>query len=605
MRTSSGLTAAVLAAVTLAAAAGTATTLAAAAGTATTLAAAAGTATTVAATAGTATTYPVATSGPVEHVVVRYDQRGASEAANAVTRLGGHVQRRLAAVGQLTADVPRTTLAALRAAPGVAAVTEDGRVRLAADKWRADGTPTSMYGIEAGAGVPGVWSTSDAAGQKVTGKGVGVALIDSGIAPVAGLSDAGKVVNGPDLSFESQTPSLRYLDTFGHGTHMAGIIAGRDAGVKDGQLADKTTFSGIAPGATLINMKVAAADGATDVSQVIAAIDWVVEHRKDPGLNIRVLNLSFGTDSVQDERLDPLSYAVEAAWRNGIVVVVSAGNDGSPVRLDMPAANPYVIAVGAADPNGTDARADDTVSDFSNRGTVTRHADLVAAGRSVVSLRNPGSYVDVNYPTGLVSGDKDRRFFRGSGTSQATAVVSGAVALLVQQRPNLSPDQVKRLLMTTADAMPAADALGRGAGQLNVGAAVRAPAPVYQQTFPAATGTGSLELSRGTSHVADPTSGVELRGERDIMGQSWTPATWAPAALAGRTWSGGIWNGSTWTGGTWSGASWAGRTWADAAWTGRTWTGRTWTDAGWDGRTWTGRTWTGRTWTGGTWAGTG
>jgi serine protease AprX len=322
-----------------------------------------------------------------------------------------------------------------------------------------------------------------------------------------------------------------------------------------------------------------------------------------------VLNLSFGTDSVQDERIDPLSHAVESAWRNGIVVVVSAGNDGTAAtRLSMPAANPYVIAVGAADPKGTDTRTDDVVGDFSSRGNTTRHADLVAPGRSVVSLRNPGSYVDANYPTGLVAGDTSKRFFQGSGTSQAAAVVSGAAALLLQQRPALTPDQVKRLLMTTTDAMPAADVLGRGAGQLNVGAALKAPTPAYTQTFAASTGTGSLEQSRGSSHVADPVNGVQLTGERDVMGHAWTPSTWAPLDATGRTWSDGTWNGTTWTGGDWSGTSWAGRTWSGSTWSGRTWSGstwsgRTWSDAAWDGRTWSGTTWSGRTWSGSTWSG--
>ncbi len=553
--------------------------------------------------------------GPMERVVVRYDETAtARDAARAVTRLGGRIEQRLTAIDAVTADLPAGSLNALRAAPGVTAVTVDGQVRLAGARWRADGDPTSLYSIESAAGVTTAWKTSDANGQKITGQGIGVALIDSGIAPVPGLNGAGKVVNGPDLSFDSQAPNLRYTDTFGHGTHMAGIIAGRDSGVKDDQLDDKKNFAGIAPGATLINMKVAAADGATDVSQVIAAIDWVVAHRNDPGLNIRVLNLSFGTDSTQDEQLDPLSHAVESAWRSGIVVVVSAGNDGTAAtRLSMPAANPYVVAVGAADPKGTNARTDDVVGDFSSRGNATRHADLVAPGRSVVSLRDPGSYVDTNYPTGLVAGDTSKRFFQGSGTSQAAAVVSGAAALLLQRRPTLTPDQVKRLLMTTTDAMPAADVLGRGAGQLNVGAALKAPTPVYTQSFPTATGTGSLELSRGSSHVADPANGVQLTGERDIMGNAWTPSTWAPLDATGRTWSGGAWNGTTWSGGDWSGTSWAGRTWSGTTWSGRTWSGstwsgstwsgRTWSDAVWDGRTWSGSTWSGRTWSGSAWTG--
>jgi serine protease AprX len=500
------------------------------------------------------------------------------------------------------------------AAPAVdhstqAASVTDAVVTLAGAKWRADGDENSLYTIEASNGAQRVWTTTDAAGRTVTGKGVGVALVDSGIAPVDGLSTTGKVVNGPDLSFESQASALRYTDTFGHGTHMAGIIAGRGSTVQAGKENDPKIFVGMAPDATLVNMKVAAADGAVDVSQVIAAINWTVEHRNDTGLNIRVLNLSFGTDSLQDPRLDPLSHAVEAAWKAGIVVVAAVGNDGaSSTRVTMPAANPYVIAVGGLDPHGTATKLDDTVGDFSTRGNTTRHADLVAAGRSVVSLRDPGSYIDTNYPTGLIPTDKTQTLFRGSGTSQATAVVSGAVALLLQQRPNLTPDQVKRLLTTTATPMPGADPISVGSGQLDIAAAAATATPVYTQTWAASKGTGSLEAARGTSHVADPVTGVELTGETDIMGQAWNAVAWSAATTAGRTWTGGTWNGRTWSGSTWTGTSWSARTWSDATWTGNTWTGvawsaRTWSDATWTGWTWSGRTWSGRTWSGRTWSG--
>ena len=148
----------------------------------------------------------------------------------------------------------------------------------------------------------------------VDGSGIGVALIDSGVAPVPGLDGQGKLINGADLSFDSQSESLRYLDAYGHGTHMASIIAGND-GTRSG-------FRGVAPGAHIVNVKVGAADGTVDVSQVIAAIDWTVQHRNDPGLNIRVISLSYGTDSLQSYQIDPLTMAVESAWRNGIVVVV-------------------------------------------------------------------------------------------------------------------------------------------------------------------------------------------------------------------------------------------------------------------------------------------
>ena len=146
------------------------------------------------------------------------------------------------------------------------------------------------------------------------GQGVDVALTDSGVAAVDGLSAPGKVLHGPDLSFESQSEAFRFTDTFGHGTHMAGIITGRDTATpRPVQKGVENHFVGVAPEARVVSVKVADSHGSFDVSQVIAAIDWVVQHRKDDGLNIRVLNLSFGTDSVQDYRLDPLAYAAEAA----------------------------------------------------------------------------------------------------------------------------------------------------------------------------------------------------------------------------------------------------------------------------------------------------
>jgi serine protease AprX len=483
----------------------------------------------------------------------------------------------------------------------------------AKNRWLVDSALTSLHDVNSMIGAPQVWAKRDAWGKALTGQGIGVALIDSGIAPVKGLGQAGKVVNGPDLSVESQSANLRNLDTFGHGTHMAGIIAGRDPEVGAGQENDPRYFVGVAPDARLVNLRVAAADGAVDVSQVIAAIDWAITHRNDAGLNIRVINLSFGTDSLQDPALDPLSYAVEAAWRAGIVVVVSVGNDGpTDTRVGNPALNPYIIAVGGSDIAGTLARNDDTIGAFSTRGNTTRHADLVAPGRSVVSLRDPGAFVDVNYPGGLVN-DGTGRYFKGSGTSQAAAVVSGAAALLMQQRPALTPDQVKNLLTSTAVPMTGVDAIAQGAGELNINSAVMAATPTTAtQSFAKALGTGTLEGARGTAHMADSESGVELTGEWDIMGQAWNPATWTVASAAGKAWTGGTWNGNVWAGADWNGTSWATKTWSGTAWTARTWSGSSWTartwsaagwtGAGWSARTWSARTWSARTWSGGYWA---
>ena len=544
-----------------------------------------------------------ASPGSLVHVIVRTSSaHGTAAARAAVTAGGGTLGAELNVISGFEAQVPARLVPVLRASPEVAAVTADAPVRLSADLWAPDDGPaTPVDKIKKAAG--GLKDDKTGNTAALTGAGIGVALIDSGVAPVTGLNQPGKVINGPDLSFESQTPGLQDLDTFGHGTHMAGIIAGSDPTTPAGA----ARFDGIAPGAHLISLKVAAADGASDVSQVIAAIDWVVAHRDDPGLNIRVLNLSFGTDSTQSTVLDPLSYAVEAAWNKGIVVVAAVGNDGPTTsRVTMPAANPYVIAVGAADTNGTDDRADDTVASFSNRGNTTRHADLLATGRSVVSLRDPGSYIDTKYPTARVADTAGRqRFFRGSGTSQATAVMSGSVALLLQQRPGLTPDQVKALLIQTADPIPGADPMSAGAGQVDIAraAAPAAPPPGATQKFPAATGLGTLEGARGTAHVTDSATGITLSGEHDIFGKPWAPAAWTKAAKNGAAWTGGTWNGTAWSGTGFTGISWTTKTWATTAWASGAWTGQSWSANTWSGRSWTAGTWTGRSWTAGTWTG--
>lgn len=548
---------------------------------------------------------------PSVPVIVSYSGEPAA-AEEAVLRSGGAIRQRLGVADAFTATVPASAVPAVAAATGVRRVTADGSVTLAGKQWDADTAQTPMSAVNEVIGAADAWGKKDSAGRPITGTGVGVALIDSGVSPVKGLNDPARIINGPDLSFESQAPNLRHLDTFGHGTHMAGIILGRDAEFVPGAKTP-TGFAGVAPGANLINLKVAAVDGSVDVSQVIAAIDWAVTHRNDPGLNIRVLNLSFGTDSLQDPMFDPLSYAVEAAWRKGIVVVVAAGNGGpSATRLGMPAMNPTVIAVGGSDHRGTVNTADDVVGAFSSRGSTARRPDLVAPGRSVVALRDPNSFIDTEYSAGRLTTtqDPEQRFFKGSGTSQSAAVVSGAVALLLQQRPTLTPDQVKKLLTGTASPMPAADSIGRGAGQLNVKAALGAPTPLLAtQLVVPSVGTGSLELARGTAHVTDPDTGIELTGERDIMGKAFNSWTWGPLAAAGCAWNGGTWNGAVWTGGawtgtsTWSGKTWSAGTWTSGAWSGKTWSSRTWSGVSWNGKTWSGKTWSGKTWSGKTWSG--
>lgn len=531
---------------------------------------------------------------------------GASfEAAAAIVRLGGVVDDRLEIVDGLTATVPASALSALAAVPGVRSVTPDSTLvslgtlwgddttgqgllsTLLFGEWRADGDLNSAYSITQQTGAQAVWDMADPnrAGERLTGEGVGVALIDTGVAPVAGLDGAGRVINGPDLSFDSQSPATTNVDGFGHGTHMAGLIAGHDEAATSlllgTDLHDPALFQGMAPGAHIVNVKAGASDGSVDVSQVIAALDWVVENKASH--NIRVINLSYGTDSTQSRRLDPLAHAVENAWRAGIVVVVAAGNDGDsgPRPLNMPAIDPYVIAVGSADNNGQSDLTAWTQGSWTNSGDDRRRPDILAPGKSVVSLRVPGSAIDTAFPEGRVYGDNSGRFFRGSGTSMSTAVVSGAVALLLQAEPSLTPDQVKGLLMATGDVLgPADDPVD--VRELDIERAVElatAPlstVPSYKQTHPRSSGLGSLDEARGSSQLVDPATGTELHGEQDVFGVAWDAGSWAEDSAAATAWDGGVWRGTQWTGEGWVSGEWQSVAWAPPAWSGIAWAERVW-----------------------------
>ena len=439
-----------------------------------------------------------------------------------------------------------------------------------------------------------------------TGKGIDVALIDTGAAPVPGFQS--RIVNGPDLSFDYQTGAPASVDAYGHGTHMAGIIAGRDDSATTSSVgcttcynssgySNYTKFVGVAPDARIVNVKVGAYDGSTDVSQVIAALDWVVQNRKSNGLNIRVVNLSYGTDSTQNPNVDPLVYAAEAAWRKGIFVVAAAGNDGTTIStLADPAESQLVYAAGAIDPKGTLERPDDRVPAFAQRGTLLRHVDAVAPGVSIKSLAVPGSYIATNYPATF-----DGRFIRGTGTSQAAAVTSGVAALLIQQHPAITPDGLKTLLNLSAFILYGDSELLRGHGEIDAATASILPLPLPGIQLSLATGTGSLEGSRGTAHVG--IGSTALTGEKDIFGHAFASSKWAPGAANGTNWTGGSWNGNVWSGSTWTGTNWNNLKWSASAWTGQRWSAFVWSSMSWNGQRWSGTGWSGQRWSGGAWDG--
>jgi len=299
-----------------------------------------------------------------------------------------------------------------------------------------------------------------------TGAGIGVALIDSG------------VNNHPDLATTGLLPLSRIVynksfvpgdssaaDPYGHGTHIAGLIAGN--GTSSTGLIYSNTFRGIAPGAQIVNLRVLDANGSATDSSVIAAINQAVALKSQ--YNIRIINLSLGRGVFESYKLDPLCQAVEKAWKNGIVVVVAAGNNGRYLptsgysTVTSPGNDPYVLTVGAMKPMGTPQRSDDLIASYSSKGpTILDHVvkpDLVAPGNLLVSTETSNTNLyntelnnRVPYSAYVYGGSSSpsKVYFELSGTSMATGVVSGAVADLLQAHPSLTPDQVKARLMKTA-----------------------------------------------------------------------------------------------------------------------------------------------------------
>jgi serine protease AprX len=324
-------------------------------------------------------------------------------------------------------------------------------------------------------------------------------------------------------------------------------------------------------------------------------------------MNIRVINLSYGTNSTQAYGTDPLAYAAEQAWKHGIVVVAASGNTGyqrgaNAPGLADPAYDPYVIAVGASDSMGTPSTKDDTVASFSASSAGCggcKNPDFVAPGSHLQGLRDPNSWIDVNHPEGVLDG----QYFRGSGTSEATAIVSGAVALLLEKYPTMTPDLVKRFFQTNAVKLASYDTQAQGAGEIRLGQMLNAtPQWSYTgQSFSAATGSGKLELARGSDHLTR--DGVTLSGEQDIFGKTVSTRSLASLEAKGSSWSGGTWNGSSWSGSSWSGSSWSGSSWSGSSWSGSSWSGSSWSGSSWSGSSWSGSSWSGSSWSGSSWSG--
>ena len=488
---------------------------------------------------------------------------------SAVTRVGGRVTQPLPIVNGVSADVPASSVNSVRSMPGVLNVTANEKVAF-------QGGPEEGKRIQKVVNAHKLWEGG------TTGQGVTVAILDTGI-HAAHPDLAGRVVHCEDLTAERGTVA-ECADTFGHGTFMAGLVAGNGAS-SGGQ------YQGTAPGANLVAIKAAGYDGSSDVSHILAGIQWAIAFKNVYGID--VLNLSLGTDSAQDYRLSPLNLAVERAWMAGIVVVVSAGNTGPNGGTVMkPGDDPFVITVGSSSDMGTTATGDDILAGFSGRGPTRSNGiskpDVVAPGVHTISLRSPGSAIDTKFPSARI-GDG---YFRGTGTSMSTATVSGVVAQMLDKNPNLSPDQVKARLKGTAKTIATTGANLVGAGSVDSFASANTSTFSGPQVFALSTGLGSLEADRGSVTIDVQTDDGQVPLEGEFVAQTSPEVTDAISPLGLVPWTGSNWTGSNWTASNWTGSNWTGSNWTNSDWNASNWTGSNWTGSNWTGSNWTASNWT-------------
>ena len=375
-----------------------------------------------------------------------------------IARLGGKVTARLSIIRALAAEIPAKAVLQLASSPQVRWVSLDSPMQSSACSQCIDTSKLANAYISA-IGANKLWNVA----PYDQGQGIGVAIIDSGINPNGDLyTNMGVNRQVADVRFNSDY-NLNPSDGYGHGTHVAGIVAG------DGS-ESSSKYIGVAPMANIINVKVSNDDGSARMKDVVLGLQWVLENKDT--YNIRVINLSLNSTDAESYNNSPLDAAVEILWFNGVVVVVSAGNKGNGA-IYPPANDPFVITVGAVDDKGTAAITDDVVASFSAYGNSEDGAvkpDLVAPGTNIIArLVNQNMGLAKSHPGNKVG----TQYFRMSGTSMAAPMVSGAVALLLRDEPGLNPDQVKYRLMATANkSWNGYKGSKAGAGYLDIYAAV-------------------------------------------------------------------------------------------------------------------------------------
>ena len=447
------------------------------------------------------------------------------------------------------------------------------------------------------------------ASQTDLGAGVTVALVDTGVDPAAdGLARVEHVnVSGG-----------RNGDGLGHGTFLAGIIGGNGL------------HKGVAPAANLVDVQVADEEGRTSLVKVLRGLEAVEDADAD------VVNLSLSTDSPLPPGFDPLSRALERLWFAGVTVVTAAGNDGPKAgTIGSPGNDPVLLTVGALDEAANANRKDDSVAEFSSRGARATKGkpDLVAPGVSIVSTAAAGSEAIQDNPSSALGNG----YMRGSGTSMAAAVVSGAAAAVLATNPSLGPDGVKNLLMRTTYSVRGAST-GSGKGALDVAAALKkaptapksgaadnAPADDGDwgpaegdakawQAFADAWESGGFEAVKTAWSALSPQTQIWAArmfalavvagsiGDDDLAARGWAARGWAARGWAARGWASDDWLARGWAARGWAARGWAARGWAVLDWEARGWAARGWAARGWADSEWAARGWAEYVWEARGWA---
>jgi serine protease AprX len=395
--------------------------------------------------------------------------------------------------------------------------------------------------------------------EGITGQGVTVAVIDSGIADHPDFT--GRLIS---------TVEYPTSDLYGHGTHVAGIIGG-DGSVSGG------VYTGIAPGVSLIGLGVSDGFGMAYESDVVEALEWV--HNNKDTFNIRAVNLSLNSvveDSYHNSGIDA---AVEILWLNGVVVVASVGNKGPAgghnTAKTAPANDPYIIVVGASDEKATADMSDDEVAPFSSHGTTADgyvRPDIVAPGTNIYSTLSPDSSWGEIYPERL---DFSGQYIRLSGTSMAAPMTTGVVALLLQDEPGLTPDQVKYRLLDTAS-----EPQGNGDLLLDAYAAVHG-----NTTESYSMAAMPHMLLAKMALIAYWTS---ENGEENV---DWENVDWEAVNWDSVNWNAVNWNAVNWNAVNWNAVNWNAVNWNAVNWNAVNWNAVNWNAVNWNAVNWNAVNW--------------